>query len=203
MELREALAQITEIRLRMARSEVFWGYQAAPTAFSGVVALAAAGLQAAWIPDAAGHVHAYLGLWIAAAAVSSVAAVTSMFLHYRRVATPLKRQTAWIAAEQLLPSCVAGGLLTLALARFAPETLWLLPGLWQILFSLGLFASCRLMPRAMGGVAVFYLATGVACLALARGEHAFSPWAMGAPFAAGQLLAAVVLYFKQERTDGR
>ncbi len=44
-------------------------------------------------------------------------------------------------------------------------------------------------------MAVFYLASGLACLALARGELAFSPWAMGLPFGAGQLLAAAVLYW--------
>ena len=70
----------------------------------------------------------------------------------------------------------------------------MLPGLWQVLFSLGIFASCRLLPRATFGVAVFYLASGLTCLALARGEAAFSPWAMGLPFGVGQLLAAAVLY---------
>ena len=39
MELREALTQITEIRLQMARTEVFRGYRAVPAAFSGAVAL--------------------------------------------------------------------------------------------------------------------------------------------------------------------
>ena len=77
----------------------------------------------------------------------------------------------------------------------------MLPGLWQILFSLGIFASCRLLPRAIFGVAVFYLASGLACLALARGELAFSPWAMGLPFGTGQLLAAAVLYRTLECPD--
>jgi|GEM_PF-38049 len=46
MELRDALTQITEIRLQMARTEVFRGYRAVPAAFSGAVALAAATVQA-------------------------------------------------------------------------------------------------------------------------------------------------------------
>ena len=51
MELREALTQITEIRLQMARTEVFRGYRAVPAAFSGAVALAAATVQAVAIAD--------------------------------------------------------------------------------------------------------------------------------------------------------
>ena len=45
MELREALTQITEIRLQLARTEVFRGYRAMPVAFSGGVALLAAVIQ--------------------------------------------------------------------------------------------------------------------------------------------------------------
>ncbi|MHC4548548.1 MAG: hypothetical protein ACYTEZ_07200 [Planctomycetota bacterium] len=203
MELREALAQITEIRLRMARAEIFRGYRAGPAALSGVVAFAAAGLQYALVPDPARQIAAYVALWVGAAALSAATAGLAMALYYRREAAPLERQTAWLAAEQFFPSVVAGALLTFTLARFAPASLWLLPGLWQILFSQGLFASRRLMPRAIVVVAIFYLATGLLCLALARGEHAFSPWAMGLPFGVGQLLAGAVLYRTLERNDGR
>jgi hypothetical protein len=92
-------------------------------------------------------------------------------------------------------------MLTLVLVRSAPESLWMLPGLWQVLYSLGIFASCRLLPRATFGVAVFYLIAGLLTLAFARGELAFSPWAMGLPFGAGQLFAAAVLYRTLECRD--
>ncbi len=49
MELREALTQITEIRLQLARTEVFRGYRAMPVAFSGGVAMLAALIQAVTI----------------------------------------------------------------------------------------------------------------------------------------------------------
>ena len=92
--------------------------------------------------------------------------------------------------------------MTVVLLRAAPESLWMLPGLWQIFYSLGIFASCRLLPRPTFWVAVFYLGTGLAVLAPARGEAAFSPWAMGLPFGAGQMLAAIVLYRTLERDHG-
>jgi len=40
---------------------------------------------------------------------------------------------------------------------------------------------------------VWYLLTGLACIAMG-GDRAFSPWAMGLPFGAGQLLVAAVLF---------
>jgi hypothetical protein len=99
------------------------------------------------------------------------------------------------ALAQFLPSIVAGLMLTLVLIRGGAQNLWLLPGLWQVLFSMGVFASCRFLPRPMFAVGVWYLTAGLSCLALGGAEHSFSPWAMGIPFGIGQVLVAAVLQF--------
>ena len=77
MELREALAQISEIRQQVARTEVFRGYRAVPVAFSGVLALVIAGLQTVWVPEPLEDVAIYLALWVGAAAVLSAYAAQS------------------------------------------------------------------------------------------------------------------------------
>jgi hypothetical protein len=47
----------------------------------------------------------------------------------------------------------------------------------------------------------WYLLTGLSCLALAD-NRALSPWAMGLPYAAGQLIVAGILLFdSQEAKD--
>ena len=166
MELREALTQITEIRLQMARTEVFRGYRAVPAAFSGAVALAAATAQAVAVQDPVQQIHAYLALWIGAAVVSGLSAVLEMAVRARNATSPLTRELTYLAIEQFFPCLVAGALVTLVVVRSAPESVWILPGLWQVLYSLGIFASCRLLPRSMFGVAVFYLITGLCTLAL-------------------------------------
>jgi hypothetical protein len=109
------------------------------------------------------------------------------------------RAVTWLALSQFAPCLLAGVLVTLAIARFAPDHAELLPGLWQVLFSLGVFASCRLLPRAVFAVGIWYLLCGAAVLALARGESALSPWAMGVPFGVGQLVTAAILYWNLER----
>jgi hypothetical protein len=198
MELREALSQIAEIRQQMARTEVFRGYRSVPVAFSGILAWAAALTQAIWIPEPSRDVRSYLTLWIGAAAVGIVAAAVEMALRARH-SSRWRREQTWLAVEQFLPCIVAGGLLTLVIVRSAESILWVLPGLWSILFSLGIFASRRLLPRATFGVALYYLVAGLACLALCQEEWSLSPWAMGLPFGGGQLLAAAVLYGTLER----
>jgi hypothetical protein len=201
MELQEALTQISEIRQQMARTEVFRGYRALPVAFSGVLAVLAAVAQSIWIPDPGQQVGAYLGLWIGTAVLGALAAGLEMVLRLRAPDLSLRREITWLAVEQFVPCLAAGGLVTVVLVRSAPETLWMLPGLWQILFGLGVFASCRLLPRATFGVAVFYLVAGLASLTLARGDAAYSPWAMGLPFGVGQFCAAGVLYRTLECRD--
>ena len=73
------------------------------------------------------------------------------------------------------------------------------PGWAWMLFGLGIFASARLLPRAIVGVAVFYLLAGTLNLALSAGNLAFDPWSMGVPFGFGQLVTAVILYWNLER----
>ena len=203
MELRDALTQIAEIRQQVARTELFRGYRALPVAFSGLTAFAAATLQAWLIPEPAQNISAYLALWIGAAVLSMIATGSEMVWRLRRLNSALEREKTGVAVTQFLPCIGAGGLLLIVLLRFAPESLWMLPGLWAMLFGLGIFASWRFLPHAVVGVGVFYLIAGACSLAWAQGEAAFSPWAMGLPFGVGQLLAAAVLYWTLERTDGQ
>ena len=99
-----------------------------------------------------------------------------------------------MAVEQFLPSVAAGVLTTIVILRFVPSALWMLPGIWQVIFSLGVFSSCRFLPRPMLAAGAWYLMTGLVCIALGDGR-ALSPWAMGIPFGAGQLLVAGILLF--------
>lgn len=199
MELHEALAQIAEIRQRLAGSELFRGYRSPPVAFSGALAIGASALQAAWVPEPSGRIGAYLAIWIGAAAIAAASAGWGMVAR--------RRSSAWdgasnrLALEQFAPCLIAGALVTAAIVRAVPEAVGLLPGLWQVLFSLGIFASCRLLPRPIRAVAAFYLASGIYWLGRAGDGSALSPWAMGLTFGLGQLAAAAILYWTLERGD--
>ncbi len=200
MHLDDALVQIAQIRRQLARSEVFRGYRAATTAFSGVVALTASLVQGCWLPDTLG---AYLSLWIGAAALSVAVVGAEMYVSCRRAQSAMRNQMTFSAVEQFVPSLVAGGLLTFALVRFAPDTLWLMPGLWAVLFGLGIFASRRLLPRGAGAVGFWYLLTGLCSVVWAsQSRYEFSAWHMAIMFGIGQLIAAGMLYWNLERANG-
>ncbi|HEY4923810.1 MAG TPA: hypothetical protein VII20_05290 [Roseiarcus sp.] len=194
MQLKQALTEISALRLQMARSTEFHGFGPATLAITGGLAAAAALVQGRWLPDPIGAIGPYLILWSATAAVSVTLIAAEAIRRSRRTHFGLADDMLAAAAEQFLPSAFAGALLTLTLLVCAPESLWMLPGLWQIIFSVGMAAACRNLPRLIAIVPAWYLATGLACLALARAEHALSPWAMGLPFLIGQEMAAVLLW---------
>jgi hypothetical protein len=201
-DLDKALDDITEIRSQLARGIEFRGYGQLTVAATGVLALAAAVLQALWLPDPAASVVGYLALWIATAAISVVLIGIEMVARSRRIHRGLADEMILAATEQFVPAGVAGALLTFVLFQFAPHSLWMLPGLWQIVFSLGFFASCRSLPRPMFAVGVWYLAAGLATLAFAGGTQALSPWAMALPFGVGQFLMAAILQTSVGEHDG-
>ncbi len=120
----------------------------------------------------------------------------------RRIHSDLAEEMIWAAVEQFLPAAVAGAAITAVVFLFAPEAVWMMPGLWQIAFGLGVFASVRFLPRSLMLVGGWYLVCGLTCLALARAAHAFTPAAMGVPFGVGQWLIAILLQRNGRVTHG-
>jgi hypothetical protein len=199
-DLNKALGDISSIRRQMARSTEFRGYGPATLCATGLIAVLAAVWQALWIPDAAHHFTAYLVTWASTAVVSAALIGAQMHTRTRLIHSGMADEMIRMAVEQFLPSAGAGALLTVVLMVFVPHALWMLPGLWQITFSLGVFSSCRFLPRLMLLAGVWYLATGLFCVGLGD-VRAFSPWAMGIPYGAGQILVAAILQFTREETE--
>ena len=201
-DFRKALADIDAIKGQVARATQFRGYGPATVALTGVVALLAAGLQAMWLDNPGESISTYLAIWVSAAVLSAVLIGAETITRSRRLHSALADEMIFAAIEQLIPPAVAGTLLTFVLVRFAPGNTWMLPGLWQILFSLGVFASCRLLPKPLFVVGAWYLASGLICLVIGAGGAILSPWAMAIPFGIGQLLAAAILYATLGGPDG-
>jgi hypothetical protein len=198
MELHDAVAQIAEIRQQMARTATFRGYRPATTAFTGVVAIVAALSQHLLIPDPAQEPIKYVNIWVGAAIVSMVVVAAELLLWARRSGSRMRGEMTLVAAEQFAPCIVAGGLLTLVITACCGQAIWMLPGLWSILFAIGMFASMRMVGRGLILVGTFYLFAGL--LLLGRGPAAaMSPWSMGITFALGQFIAALVVFFKRRK----
>lgn len=193
-DLHKALGDISSMRRQMARSTEFRGYGPATLATTAAFAILASLAQSHWVPRPAEHVGTYLTIWIWTALASATLIGVQMQTRSRRLHSGLADEMIRMAVEQFLPAALAGALITFVLVRYAPQESWMLPGLWQLIFSLGVFSSCRFLPRPMVSAGCWYMATGLICISFGD-ARAFSPWAMGLPYAFGQLLVAGILYF--------
>src|SRR5579862_3816955 len=165
-DLYRALAEIDAIRGQMARGTEFRGYGPVTLAVTGVMALVAAIVQSHVLKSPRHDINTYLAIWVATAAVALTIISIETITRVRRVHSGLARQMIHSAIEHFLPAILAGFLLTIVLARSAPQSLWMLPGLWQVTFSLGVFSSCKFLPRHMFAVGVWYLVCGLVSLSL-------------------------------------
>jgi hypothetical protein len=193
-DLNRVLTDISLIREQLARETEFRGYGPVSLAATGILALIVAAAQGLWLTEPGQHADLYVCLWVVTAAVSLIVIGTETIQRSRRVHGDLAVPMLQCAVEQFLPAIVAGGMLTIALLHGAPHSAWMLPGLWQVVFSLGVFASCRFLPRPMIKVGIWYLACGLGCLALVPVEQRLSPWIMGVPYGVGQMMVARILH---------
>jgi hypothetical protein len=90
---------------------------------------------------------------------------------------------------------------SLGLPSADPALVRVLPGLWALLFGLGVFASRPYLARATGWVALWFVVAGTALLAFPPGSLAALGRAHGGVFGLGLLAAAVVLHLDLPREE--
>jgi len=202
MEIHKALNQISEIHEHLSRSEVYRGYRSVPIALSGILALAAAAAQ----PRFGGFStpEGFLYYWMAVGVVASLLAGGGIIYNYAKEKNPRVRRITRTVVGQLFPCLIAGVAICAPLLTMEDKGVFIqfLPGLWAILFSVGVFASRPYLPRMIGWVALFYLIAGTILLFLAPTGKSLSPWGMGLTFGFGQIFGAVILYWNLERRNG-
>jgi uncharacterized membrane protein HdeD (DUF308 family) len=197
MDLSRALGQLADIHQQMAKGEIYRGYRSLPVAASGLMGFIAAWAQPPAVggSDPVGFVIYWAAIAGCAGFVGASEIIYNYVVHDDRNARRRTRQVV----GQFLPSLLAGVAITLSFVHLSAALIPLLPGLWAICFGIGTFASRPYLPRAAGWVALFYYAAGVALLWVARGPEPLHGWWVGGTFGAGQLLAALVLYWNLER----
>ena len=193
-EIHRALADITRIRSHLAAGTMFLGFGPIVIAVTGCLAIVTAGVQSIWPNELAREPLTFIMCWVVAACISAGLIGGEMLARSRRHHAGLADAMILNAIGQFLPAGFAGGAIASVFLRFAPEALWILPGLWQVLVALGIFASLRSLPRAVTLVGVWYFIAGLGVLVYASSSQSLSPWTMGLPFVIGQFLMAAVLH---------
>ncbi len=200
MEIHKALDQISEIHGQLAKAGTYQGYRAVPVALSGAFALLAGALQARVIGNESPQ--AFVVYWLGVAFLAAVISAGGIVYSYVHQESQLTRRRTRIVVGQLLPCLAAGAMVTVPFTVAGSDFIAFLPGIWAILYGLGVFASRPYLPKMIGWIALFYFAAGGILLTLADGAASLSPWGVGLTFGVGQVLAGIVLYWNLERKNG-
>jgi hypothetical protein len=190
-DLNRALIDIRSIRRQVAEATEFRGYGPMTLFGTAVVALFAGVAQWHWIPEPATHQLQYVALWVATGVFCAALIVAQMLTRANRLHSGMADEMIRMAVAQFLPAAIAGMILPFVLLQVTQSVFWMLPGLWQIVFSLGVFASCRCLPRPMLLAGAWFLVSGLGCIAIGD-SRALAPIAMSGSYAAGMALVAVI-----------
>ncbi|MEQ1830818.1 MAG: hypothetical protein ABL921_33010 [Pirellula sp.] len=193
-----ALEDLAAIRSSLDGAETFRGYRSATVFATAVFAFVGCYLQHRWIDAQAARLDLFLVIWVQVALVSLAVTFGEIVVRYWQSGPVLRRLTR-SATAPMIPSLVAGVLLTTAIVQSVPQSSWMLPGLWSILFGLGVFASARYLPSSIHVAAVYYVAAGAVCIGLGPMGSRMAPWTMGLTFGVGQLISSGILYCSLER----
>jgi hypothetical protein len=196
MQVHEALKKINRIHDQLTRDEVYRGFRVPAVAAVGILGIAAALLQP--LLPAIPFVWYWVTIAVAGGVIGSAAALHDHACHEDDFA---RRRTRRVLS-QFSPCILAGGAITVGAARL-PEMMGLLPGLWAIIFGLGVLATRPHLPPAIGQVGLGYVSAGAALLLRANPGGDPSPWAVGGVFGLGHLATAFVLWRERPRVDER
>jgi hypothetical protein len=200
MNVRNALEKLDEIHDQLTRSEVYRGFRVPAVALIGVLAFAAAGGQQ-FVPGAE-NASGFVIYWVAIAGICAfLGTASAVHLYAIREDDFARRRTRRVLA-QFAPCIFAGSIVTVALSRL-PDYAVFLPGLWGMIFGLGIIATRPHLPSGIGLVGLWYTLAGAAFLLRAIPREDPSGWAVGFQFGVGHLLTAVVLWRDaEEESDG-
>ncbi|MBB3951924.1 hypothetical protein GGQ76_003237 [Aureimonas jatrophae] len=190
-ELDDALADIEAIRRRVAAGTVFRGLGPLALAATALIALGLGTLQTVAPPQTS--LAFFLG-WIVAAVICVGVIAAETMVRAGRAHGGLADAMLHQAIQTFLPAGAAGAAFAAVVGRFAPDDVWMIPGVWQVFVGLGLFAATPSLPRGAVLAAAWYFTAGFAVMMLSAARPELSPWAMALPFAVGQAMLAVVVH---------
>lgn len=197
-DLNQALLDIRSIRRQVAQATEFRGYGPLTLFSTAVLAVLAGAAQAHWVSEPADHPVQYVALWLTTGVFCAALIATQMLTRAKRLHSGLADQMIRMAVAQFLPAGFAGAVIPFVLLRVTHDVFWMLPGLWQIIFSLGVFASCRCLPKPMLLAGGWFFLTGFVCLALGD-TRALAPGMMSGAYAIGMMFVAVIHYFSARK----
>ncbi|HEU4934796.1 MAG TPA: hypothetical protein VFT48_22115 [Pyrinomonadaceae bacterium] len=181
-----AMDNLRYIRETMERATPFTGISGRGEMTIGVTALAAS-----VIASRQPSFKLWVYTWLAEGLISLLIAGWSMDRKARATQTPLFSGSGRKALFSLAPCVIAGGLLTLVLARAGSFTT--IPGMWLLLYGTGVITGGMFSVRAVPAMGLCFMALGALAL---FSPAAWTNWFMAVGFGGLHLLFGAIIVRK-------
>ncbi len=219
MNLNRALSDIAQIRAQLDRSEAYAGFRSLTVGLSAIFVIIGASVGQAWIGESTADTNGFLTVWVSVAVLSAIVCSIEMLVRNRISNSPLTERLHRSLIWQTTPALLVGCIVTVAIVRSESENfsaVGLLPGIWAMIYGLGLWACGSNLPK-LAHVATLYflLAGGIVLLGSSMTEAStdwssfqalpsfqrWPNWQMVVLFGTGQLMLSGILFWKFERGD--
>ena len=201
VEFERALADLEEVRDRLAACQQFKGYSSPAAAASGAIAVAAGLVQLALVPrpSSPADERTYLFVWFTCLAAGLLLNYGALAVWYARSAGRQERIRTRSAGITLLPAVALGAVLSLSL--IVHGAIWMLPGVWYACYAIGLYASRAMVPKGAIPVAAAFGIAGSVLLLLPDPMLSLQWWVMPLGFGAGQVFIGWLLLRESETLE--
>lgn len=200
-DIERALAELSDIRAQLATATRFRGY--APELLVGIAMIAALlmAAQYAWPDSLAATDLQHVLVWGALLALSNIAIAMEAITRSRHRHGGMAQAMLGSALRVQLPAGMVCLVIALAICCFAPETAWIVPGIWLMMIGIVAFASQPILPKPIVWAGLWYSLAGAVVIVLAGAQGRLSGWMMGAPLIVGHLMIAWTLKYEGEASD--
>jgi hypothetical protein len=128
----------------------------------GGMLMGSTALAAAWAASRQGHGPVWLAIWLGEALVALAIGIVGAELKSRRARQQLLSGPARKFVAGFAPAMGAGALLTAVLYR--ADCLWMLPGVWMLLYGAGVVSGGGASVRVVPLMGACFMATGTVAL---------------------------------------
>lgn len=193
MEVERALADLAEVRDRLASVQEFRGFSGSAAALSGVFALIAGGVQLvlAPAPESPTETSRYLFIWSFCLATALLINYGALLIWYVRSAGRHERRQTRAVGITILPAIGLGAVLSMAVLAHGMS--WMLPGIWYASYGIGLFSSRAMLPKGVIVVASIFGLIGAALILTTDVSLPLRWWVMPLGFGILQIIIGYLL----------
>jgi hypothetical protein len=188
-----------DISEQLVKASVYRGYRSFYVGLSGIIGLMASYFAPQFVHEVKSLSFVYYWGGVACANLI-LCGVCLGYQYFFKDTDYNRRKTRQILLQ--LAHTLGAGLIVCSIAFFVSrEMIPILPGLWALIFGLGIFTMRPYLPDITVLAGYFYLAAALVLFLVAGTAPSLLVIGMGIAFGAGQLLSAALLYAGIERAS--